>query len=339
MYQPIYRITPYLLKLISQASELKSWIEGATLQVAWLPVLQKEARIRSTHSSTSIEGNPLSLPQVQALANGQRIGAPRAYEQEVENYLKAMRWVEKRKGKRIEEKGLLQLHAIIMDGLMPREKLGKYKDKQNYVVNGKNINIYTPPSPQETPRLMKDLIDWLNAGETAELHGILVCAILHHRLVSVHPFPDGNGRAARALGSLILYQRDFDSRHIFSLDDYFAGNRKFYYQKIQQARELDDDLTPWIEYVAEGIIATLKNTKQRIEELQLSPTAKLYLSPRQEEIIRLLNNNPRLSGAEMIKHLKVSRSRINQLLIPLIKNGVVMKEGLSKATRYRLSSR
>jgi len=43
--------------------------------------------------------------------------------------------------------------------------------------------------------------------------------------------------------------------------------------------------------------------------------------------------------AEMIKQLKVSRSRINQLLMPLIRNGVVMKEGLSKATRYRLSSR
>jgi len=231
------------------------------------------------------------------------------------------------------------LHAIIMGGLIPEEKLGKHKAKQNYVVNERNIKIYTPPSPQETPRLMKELIDWLNAQETAQLHGIMVCAILHHRFVSIHPFPDGNGRVARVLGNLILYQRDFDSRHIFSLDEYFAGNRKFYYQKIQQARELDGDLTPWIEYVAEGTIKTLNNTNQRIEALQLSPTAKLYLSPRQEELLRLLRNAPRLSGAEMINKLKLSRARINQLLIPLIKSGVVVKEGLSKATRYRLSYR
>ena len=339
MYKPVFRITPYLLKLISEASELKSWVEGATLQVAWLPGLQKEARARRAHSSTAIEGNPLSLAQVEAIADGKEVGAPRTYEKEVENYLKAMRWIERRKGSQVEERDLLKLHTIVMDGPILKEKLGKYKDKQNYVVNENNIKIYTPPSPQETPRLIKELIDWLNSQEADQLHGIIICAILHHRFVSVHPFPDGNGRVARALGSLILYQRDFDSRHIFSLDEYFAGNRRSYYEKIQQARELDDELTPWIEYVAEGIISTLKNTKQRIEALQLSPSAKLYLSPRQEELVRLLRNAPQLSGAEMIKKLKVSRARINQLLMPLVKNGVVVKEGLSKATRYRLSAR
>jgi hypothetical protein len=61
MYRPKYRITPYLLNLIDEASSLKTWIELAPLKVEWLPVLQKETRAKTAHFSTSIEGNVLSL--------------------------------------------------------------------------------------------------------------------------------------------------------------------------------------------------------------------------------------------------------------------------------------
>lgn len=338
MYKPIYRITPYLLKLIDEASSLRSWIELAPLQVAWLPILQSEARERSAHSSTSIEGNPLTLPQVQAIDRGEKIGAPQSQEKEVANYLKVMRWIEKNTHKKIEEKTVLYLHRTLMQDLMPEAKIGRYKTKRNYVLNERNIRVYTPPSPEETPRLTRELLTWLNSKEIKDLHSILLCAIFHHRLVSIHPFSDGNGRLARAIGTLILYQRGLDTHHIFSLDDFFAGNRKQYYLKIQQARELDDDLTLWIEYVAEGIISALKDTKKRIEDLSVSSVSKIYVSPRQDEILRMLRDHSPLSGAELVKRLKVTRARINQILTPLIETGLVTKEGQSRATRYKLSA-
>ncbi|MBU0671606.1 MAG: hypothetical protein KJ732_01105 [Candidatus Margulisbacteria bacterium] len=76
MYKPIFRISPYLLNLIGEASKLHSWIELTPLQVAWLPILQKEARARATHSSTSIEGNFLTLSQVQAIDRGKKLALP-----------------------------------------------------------------------------------------------------------------------------------------------------------------------------------------------------------------------------------------------------------------------
>ncbi|MFH1684575.1 MAG: Fic family protein [Candidatus Margulisiibacteriota bacterium] len=337
MYKPIFRISPYLLNLIDEASKLHSWIDLAPLQVAWLPILQKEARARATHSSTSIEGNPLTLSQVQAIDRGEKTGAPHSQEIEVANYLKAMRWIEKRPSAKINEATLLYLHKLLMRNLQPDSKCGQYKDKQNYVINEKGIRIYTPPPIKETPRLARELIDWLSLKETKELHCVPVCAIFHHQLVSIHPFSDGNGRIARALGTLILYQRGFDTKHLFSLDDFFAGDRKRYYQKIEQARDLDNDLTLWIEYVAEGIVATLKDAKKRIEDLQVSSTAKINISPRQEEVLRILRDNPTLSGAELIKKLKVTRARLNQIISPLVENRLVIKEGQSRATRYKLA--
>ncbi|MBU0671605.1 MAG: Fic family protein [Candidatus Margulisbacteria bacterium] len=224
-----------------------------------------------------------------------------------------------------------------MRGLQPDSKCGIYKDKQNYVINEKGIKIYTPPPPKETIRSTRELLAWINSKETKELHPIPVCAIFHHRLVSIHPFSDGNGRIARALGTLILYQRGLDTKHLFSLDDFFANDRKQYYQKIEQARELDNDLTLWIEYVAAGIVTTLKDVKKRLEDLQVSSISRINISPRQEEVLRILRDNPSLSGAELIKRLKVTRSRINQILSPLIKSRLIIKEGQSRATRYRLS--
>jgi len=337
VYKPIYRITPYLLNLIDEASGLRSWIELAPLQISWLPILQKEAKVRAAHSSTTIEGNPLSFHQVQAISRGENVGASRKDELEVKNYLHLMHWLEKNNKIKISEKTIHKMHKLVINGLIAVSKAGKYKEKQNYVINEKNIKVFTPPSPKETPKQMKELFAWLNDSKNCDLHCIILCAIFHHRFVSIHPFSDGNGRLARALGTLILYQREFDTKYIFSLDDYFAGDRKKYYLKLQQARELDDDLTAWLEYVAEGIVATLKNVKKRIEDLQVSGPNQVYLTQKQEEIIRILRDNHHIRGSELMRKLGVTRARVNQLLIPLIKNRLVLKEGQSKATRYKLS--
>lgn len=339
MYKPVYRITPYLLNLVDQASALKALLEAGLLKVSWLPVVQKDARVRATHSSTAIEGNPLTLSQVRSVEEGEGIRLPMADRKEIVNYLKALRFIEKQGSAVISEKAILKLHKLLMDALLPKNKCGKYKDKQHFIIDEKGIKIYTPPSPKQTPKLVRELIDWLNSKEARELHSILVCAIVHHRLVSIHPFSDGNGRLARILGTWVLYQKGFDPYHIFTLDDYFAGNRERYYQKIQQARELDDDLTHWIEYVAGGAVQTLKDVKKRVEGLQVSSKTEISLSPRQEELLRLLRDKASLSVADLRTELGLTRARINQIISPLIKEGLIVKKGQSKATRYLLALR
>jgi Fic family protein len=336
VYKPVFRITPYLLKLIEEAAVLRSWIEATPLKVAWLPLLQHEARVRATHSSTSIEGNPLTLAQVDAVAKEREIGGESKDKLEVKNYLKLMRWIEKHAKRNINERSLPDAHKLLTKGLLPKERSGKYKDKQNYVVDGKGVKIFVPPSPKDTLPLMKELLEWLNSSGAGELPPVVICAIFHHRLVSIHPFVDGNGRLARAAGTWILYQRGFDTYHIFSLDDFFAGDRQRYYEKLQQARELDNRLTYWIEYVAEGIVKTLKETKARIEDLQVSLQYDLTLTPSQEELVRLLRSGKAQGSAELKKRFKVSRARINQIVAPLLKAGLVSKTGEGRSTRYFL---
>lgn len=336
MFKPQYHITPYLLNLVDQASALREWINNAHLKLSWLPIMQKESKVRQAHFSTSIEGNPLSLSQVKAVVRGEKIGALQQHEKEIHNYISAVKYIQANHNALIDETQVLKLHKILMKDLLEEAKCGIYKQKQNYVINENGIRVFIPPSPKNTPQMVGELFNWLNSNDTKELHCVLVCAIAHHRLVSIHPFSDGNGRIARLIATWILYQREFDTNHIFSLDEFFAGDRQRYYMKLQQARELDDNLSSWIEYVAEGIVFTLKNAKKRIEELQVSIHSDLALTPKQEELLRILRDDAPLMANELTKKMHVTRARINQLISPMISEGIVERSGLSKATRYAI---
>ncbi len=335
MFKPDYRITEYLLELIAEIAAISSKIESKKIRFSLIARLQSEALERNTHSSTSIEGNSLSLAQVSALNRNEDITADFKQKKEVLNYLAALRWIINNPERKISKVNLLHLHRLIVKGLLPDEKTGKFKKKQNFVINEKKVVIFTPPKPSECPKLISELLDWIN--KSLKIHPIILSAIFHHQFVTIHPFSDGNGRVSRAAAQWILYQKNFDPHHILSLDDFYAQDRKKYYSKIQQARELDYDFTYWIEYVAEGIKETLKKTYSRMNKLSYSSQETITITPKQEELINLLCMHGSLGSIDLCRLLRINRARVNQLITPLIDGKIIKKEGKARATKYYLS--
>ena len=96
-YQPQFTITPALLARVEQIAALRERILAATMQVPWITALQKDTRARNTHSSTAIEGNPLTLEQVRAVEEGRELAAvaPKA-RREVTNYFAGLRFIGKK---------------------------------------------------------------------------------------------------------------------------------------------------------------------------------------------------------------------------------------------------
>jgi len=338
MYKPRFDITPELLRLVTEATELRAWINSAVVDVSWLPILQQETVARLAHSSTAIEGNPLTLPEVEALARGEEISAKPKDRQEILNALAAMKWVWGRKeGAPVKESDLLRLHQILTRKVLPDDQSGHYKTRQNRVINHRGITVYTPPPPDKAQGLTLELLKWLNSRESKVLHPIIAGAIAHHRLVSIHPFSDGNGRISRALAVWLSYSMGFDTHHLFALDEFFEQGRQRYYQKIQQARDLDDDLSYWLEYVAEGVVETLNRVKERILGLRISLKAPhMVLTKRQEDILRFLRDRGRVKSPDIEKALSLTRARVGQIIKPLVDAGLVVREGQTRATTYRL---
>src|SRR5580704_8284527 len=132
-YQPQFTITPALLSRVEQIAALRERILAATVEVPWIPALQKDTRTRNTHSSTAIEGNPLTLEQVRALEEGREIPAVAA---------RAKREVENNALKNpITHEDILRLHKIVAADVMDQGAAGRYR---TMVVR---VGRHLPPPP------------------------------------------------------------------------------------------------------------------------------------------------------------------------------------------------
>jgi Fic family protein len=332
-YIPQFTITPTLLSDVEQVAALRERIQGAVVDLAWIPALQKDTRTRNVHASTAIEGNPLTLEQVRALEEGRELSAPDArHKREVLNYFAGLRFVEKNATKEpIRHDDILELHRILAAGVMDQGTAGIYR---TIVVR---VGQYHPPAPAAVSGLMFELLEWWNK-EAPRLSPVLSSAILHYRFESIHPFADGNGRTGRALALWELYRRGFDTHHIFSVDEYYWEDRPRYYAALSGVRQAGEDLTAWLEYCAEGVRRTLEQAWLRIQVFQVKSDRKLMLRPRQEQLLHLLRDHGKMAPAEIWKALGVSRQGALDLLRPLLEAGVVEKVGGKKTGYYVLKN-
>ena len=332
-YQPVYSITPVLLARTEQISALREQILAATVQVQWIPALQKDTRVRNTHSSTAIEGNPLTLEQVRAVEEGREIpaAAPRAT-REVVNYFAGLRFIEQHaKTSPIKHEEIFRLHKIIAGDVMDQGAAGRYRTIQV------RVGRHVPPPSQDVSGLMFELLEWWNK-ESAKLSPVLSSAILHYRFEAIHPFADGNGRTGRALALWELYRRGFDTHHIFSVDEFYWEDRPRYYAALDTVRREGENLTAWLEYCAEGLLLTLERVWTRVQKLSAqSRQKKLVLRPKQEQLLHLLRDQKSLTPREIWDALNISRQGALDLLRPLIKAGLVRRVGTRKTGRYILS--
>ena len=330
-YRPRFAITPALLARVETVAALRERIQGAAVQVAWIPALQKDTRARNAHSSTAIEGNPLTLEQVRAVEEGEPLSVPARARREVVNYFAALRHIEKQAAtKRIAHEDVLRLHGLIAGEVMDQGEAGRYRTMQV------RVGPYVPPLPEEVSGLMLEFLEWWN-DHSRVLSPVLSSAIVHYRFEAIHPFADGNGRTGRALALWELYRRGFDSHHIFSVDEFYWEDRPRYYAALQAVRQQGDDLTSWLEYCAEGFQQTLERVWQRIQRFSASRgRPQLVLRPKQEQLLQLLRTRGSLSPREIWDGLRISKQGAIDLLRPLLKAGLVKRVGTLKHGRYVL---
>ncbi len=333
IYQPGFTVTARLLALIEEAATLREKILAATVQVSWIPALQKDARVRNTHSSTAIEGNPLTLEQVRLLEEGRPVAAEtERSKREVLNYFAGLRFIEKRSRKKpITHHDVLQLHAIIASDVMDQGKAGRYRD---ILVR---VGRYLPPPPEQVSGLMSELLKWWKK-ESSKWSPVITSAIVHYRFEEIHPFADGNGRTGRTLALWELYRRGFDTHHIFSVDEVYWENRPQYYEALDSVRKQGGNLTGWLEYTAKALDLTLEKVWVRVQRLAAGAgSKKIVLRPKQEQLLQILRDRKSLTPREIWEGIGVSRQGAMDLLNPLIKAGLVRRVGTKKSGRYILA--
>lgn len=277
-YKPKYTITDGILARVAEIESIKTKVDSSYILPEREIEMRHRATVEATHSSTSIEGNPLDYRQVeQALSTTSALTRHQYAELEVRNYGKALDFVDKRKkiNNPITLQDILKLHAIIMDGLLPDDKVGKLRKNDVYIIDQDDVVQYIGPETGVVSTELQGLLDWLNDASRS-VHPIIGAGLLHFQFVSIHPFSDGNGRTTRALTTLYLGLCNYDLRGSLVLDSYYSVAKQEYYSALHDSQGNDyakaatSDVTNWLEYFTTGF---LSSTKVLLTEITLISSA------------------------------------------------------------------
>ncbi|MES2618728.1 MAG: Fic family protein [Bacteroidota bacterium] len=111
---------------------------------------------------------------------------------------------------------------------------------------GKERVHFEAPDAMLLEKEMKQFIKWFNLKDTTDV--VLKSAIAHFWFVTIHPFDDGNGRIARAIGDMQLTKADGDSQRFYSISAQIRIERKTYYQILEKMQKGSLDITEWLEW-------------------------------------------------------------------------------------------
>lgn len=344
MFKPNFKYSHKIVNLLTKIATARETILNSPFIPQWEVTLRREAILRSVHSSTSIEGNRLSLEQVSELSAGREIMATRKDKQEVLNYLKVLENIGKlTDGKQIKEKNILNVHRMLTTNTLENSAdCGKYRNR--YVVVANRLTrevIFRPPQNEEVPKLINNLVKWLNSETATELDPVIEAGITHYEFVRIHPFIDGNGRTARVLASLILYLRSFDIKQFFCLDDYYDSDRPAYYRTLQNVNPKTLHLTGWLEYFVEGVQISINGVKERVirlssERLKRTTKGQIALTERQMNIVEFINQNKKISINNVSSMFKITRQAALKEINKLVKLKVVELIGKGRNAHYIL---
>lgn len=211
--------------------------------------LREQFGLEMTYNSNAIEGNSLTLKETFLVINeGLTIkGKPLKDHLEVKGHTEALEYlfelVDKDGRNTFSERLIRELNQIVMRDI-DKEWAGRYRNS-NVIIGGAD---HTPPEAVDVPQLMQELVDWIRQNRKI-LRPVELAAVLHHRLVSIHPFFDGNGRTSRLVMNVVLMQAGFPLVVVLKND------RKKYYRTLGEADR--GNYAPFVRFIAQAVQRTL----------------------------------------------------------------------------------
>ncbi len=183
-----------------------------------------------TFESNRIEGNTLTLRETDLVINEGLTISGKSMREHLEaiNHVEAISYIKQLMERNFpfNERELLSVHNLILRGIIP-EDAGRYRRVQVMIKGSSHM----PPQPFIVPKQMEDYFIWFEENK-GKLHPVVLAAEMHERLVTIHPFIDGNGRTSRLVMNLILLQNGYVIANIKG--DY--ESRMKYYQSLETAQ-------------------------------------------------------------------------------------------------------
>ena len=346
-------LTNEILKYITEIDKNRYKVSSVKLPKTVANKLRKNSKKKSSYASNKIEGNPLSESQVDEVIEMDERKHFLKPEQEVRNYFLALNFLEEKLHSRekFSKKLILDVQKLVEKGAS-EEKIGLRGPMPPgmlfAVYDTKTGNPdYIPPEYCDIPGLLDELVEYVN---TTDDHPLIVAAVVHYQLVTIHPFEDGNGRTARLLSGYILDKNGYGFNGIGSLEEYFAYDIDEYYEAIQMGlpalyysgRENPPKPEIWVNYFLRMVLLySGKSCEIQSESKEEDVAASLsFLKKREKELLLLLLQKYKreFTPIEISRELSVTNKTVINRLSVLAKNGFVVPNLVKERIRsYELS--
>jgi len=328
-----------LLDATSQLAVYREKIADSKLDSSWfLPTLQQKEAL----ASTKLEGTQATLDgvllnQIEPKDNDMNLN-------EVTNYLSASALgLNLLRHNGFSTDFFCQLHTILFTGNVRRReksKIGEYRTQQNYIgLTGDTHAItYTPPAARDVPKLMDNLIAYLN-DPTDCFQPLVRTAIVHAQMETIHPFDDGNGRIGRILIPLYLYQKEQISLPCFFISEALESD-KFKYYTLLNGTRTKGDWDSWIKFFLETVakqcvkyIFVVSKINQ-LYESHLECARRLINSSNIGTIVNVIYRHPVLDAETVVKETGLSLATTNRYLNLLAESSILYTDGKKRNRKF-----
>jgi Fic family protein len=353
MFNPVFSINTDLSSKLVQLAELRQEIQNLPITPMILASLRESVRLRTVHFSTYIEGNRLTIEQIEDLVKlGTTFPGRKREETEVLGYYAALEQIKmlSSSSRPLIERDIQLLHGLVMGGGKTNVTPSPYRDGQNAIYDGGTRSIvYLPPEAHDVPLLMSDLVAWITQAEHTQLPCPLRAAVAHYQFATIHPYYDGNGRTARLLATLLLHRGGYDLKGLYSLEEYYAKNLPAYYSAISigpshnyYMGRAEADITTWVDYFCSGMIDSFEKVKMHAlmayhKGFEDKSEDLRDLDHRQQAVLSLFKKSKTVMAKDIQMFFSMSPRSTRSLCLKWLKNGFLIVKDQSKKNRsYQL---
>ena len=310
-YVPPFTITNKMLDYVSSIMEKIGKLDNYA-NFNKMPILRRNNRIKSIHSSLAIEANSLSLDQVKDVINGKTVIGPQKEIQEVKNAYNAYEMINKVDAYSI--KDLKKVHGVMI--YLTVQESGEFRKGNEGVFDENGNCIHVCPPPEQVNYLMKQLFNWMKSSEN-EIHPLIVSSVFHYEFVFIHPFSDGNGRTARLWQNIILskWKELFE---YLPIESQIKKYQEEYYKAINNCNHIGES-TEFVEFMLKMIDEVLD------ESINTSSSPLTEEGININKLLNVMEYNIPMTANEIMEKLGIKSKETlrSTYLDPAIKKGVV----------------
>ena len=309
MYKLPFSITNQILSLCISITEKVGNINNFQ-SLKRMPILRKNNKIKSIHSSLAIEANSLSLNQVKDVIDGKTVIGPSREIQEVKNAYKLYGMFNELDC--FSEKDLLNAHAILT--YLIDDESGSYRNHGEGVFDGNKV-IFVAPPENMVPKLMNDLFMWLKYDQETPL--LIKSCVFHYEFVFIHPFGDGNGRTARFWQNLLLSKWN-NIFEFIPLESQIHKYQSEYYSKIATCHK-NGNSNEFIEF----LLCMLNEVLDSIIESTYKESR--HISEQVNKLLDVMESDIPYSANELLSLLNIKSKETLRAsyLNPALENGLI----------------